>query len=179
MYSLLPERYIKNLRREYRLRLAATCLFFLTAAFAIGMVSLLPSYILSRGQESQAVTELDSLKKASAASGVDKAGQDVIALQSMISSLGNHQDAKPLSGVVEKIISHRPQSVILGTFDVSRDASSTATVLISGIALARESLISFKKELGNDPSFIKVEFPVSDLAKGHDIHFNMKVKVKI
>lgn len=179
MYTLLPEKYVAKLKREYRVRFATMFFFFITIALAIGAVSLFPSYILSRGQERQATQDLSSLKKIAATSGADQVEKDALNTKTLVRAITGHQDAVLLSDIVESIVAHRKSSVTISSLEVGRPSPTAVTARISGVALTRDALVAFKKELEGDARFIKVELPVSDLAKSKNIRFSMNLSIKI
>ena len=62
-YTLLPEKEIKTLKREYRIRLAIFLLFFMSCAVFVGTGSLVPAYVFSYSQEKETVSRLESFQK--------------------------------------------------------------------------------------------------------------------
>lgn len=179
MYSLLPEQNIKAIQREYRLRLVAVFVCFLAVVLVIGAFALVPSYILSREQESQAQSNVASMKQQRAAKGVDQNERDLISAQALITAAKQHSDGTALSAIVEHIVAHHVAGVLVTSFAINREATSTALIQMSGLAMTRERLVAFKKELERDPAVKKVELPVSDLAKSKDIQYNILVTLAL
>jgi hypothetical protein len=178
MYKLLPEKYIAGLKREYHFRLVTACFFFIGIAILVGGVALAPSYILSKAQGKQAITEMNELKKNSATSGADKAEQEALAVKSFIDALKGHEDPLALSELIEAIVAYRGRTITIASLDAMKDSPNTAVVHISGLSPTRDSLITFKKNLESDPRFTKVDLPVSDLAKSKNIRFTITARIK-
>ena len=179
MYTLLPEKYVAKLKREYRVRFAAMFFFFITIALVVGAVSLFFFFILSKEQEKQASHDLANLKKIAATSGADQVEKDALNTKTLVRAITGHQDAVLLSDIVESVVSHRKSSITLSSLEVSRPSPATVSARISGVALTRDALVAFKKELESDARFTKVELPVSDLAKSKNIRFSMSLSIKI
>ena len=62
-YTLLPEKEIRELKREYRIRLFISILFFISIAIVIGIFSLMPAFIMSYSQEKSALNQIELVRK--------------------------------------------------------------------------------------------------------------------
>ena len=70
-YTLLPEKEIKTLKREYRMRLVIFFLFFMSVAVLAGIFSLTPGFVLSYTQEKEALEHLKKVEKSRKDKGLD------------------------------------------------------------------------------------------------------------
>jgi hypothetical protein len=179
-YTLLPEKEIKKLRREYRIRLTIFLLFFMSCSVFVGIISLMPAYIYSYTQEKEALDKLEELQAKRKSDTIGPIKKELSDNTIVINKIKNINDSVIYSNIVSKIISQKPSGVSIKSFDMQAaggSATSTVTVAIQGKALTRESLVAFKDRLTKDPLITKVELPVSDLAKSRDISYSIKVSI--
>lgn len=178
-YTLLPETEIRVLRREYRIRLFVILLFFLSIALLIGIISLIPSFAVSRTEESKIVEQVEKMKKERIAKGVSKIDKELTQIQSIVTRVLVKKDYIPFSENVEKIGKYRTKGLFIKSFDLSYDdaSASTTKAYIQGSSLTREALIQFKKNIESDGSFKNIELPISDLAKNKNITFSMRFNI--
>jgi len=83
-----------------------------------------------------------------------------------------HHNITPL---IVDITFSTPEEIILTSLNINYNQK---TVAFSGIADTRQSLLDFQETLKNNPLYIHVESPVSDLTKKENIAFNISVNLK-
>lgn len=180
MYTLLPEQQIKNLQREYYIRLLILFLFCISGAIWIGIGSLLPSYIISVVQEQHAENHLKDIQKTTKTPINMSTAAEVTTANAAIQLVKNGQDTLLFSAVVEDIVNHRIPGIVLSSITVSHapaDGNQNQTsISVRGNAATRDALVAFQRSLVADPALIKVDLPISNLAKGSDIDFTMTMK---
>jgi hypothetical protein len=178
-YTLLPESEIRVLRREYRVRLFVILLFFLSIAIVIGIISLIPSFTVSRTEESKIIEQVEKMKKDRIAKGVSKIDKELTQIQSIVSRVLVKKDYIPFSEAVEKIGKYKTNGLFIKSFELSYEDSSATTTkaYIQGSSLTREALIQFKKNIESDSGFKNIELPISDLAKNKNITFSMRFNI--
>ncbi len=177
-YTLLPDEEIKELRKEYRVRLFIISIFFISLAIVVGILSLFPAYMMAYSPESWALTRSDEVQVNKQVVSTEDKQKELASSQQAIAKLTAGEDNTSYSGIIQDVLSHRSSGIFITSFEISRVAgtSTTPDILVSGKANSREALIAFKKKLENDAKFKKVELPVSDLAKSKDIKFSLKIK---
>ena len=62
-YTLLPEKEAGALRLEYKIRILIVLLFFVSCAVIVGIISLIPGYVISSIKENELTSKMDELKK--------------------------------------------------------------------------------------------------------------------
>ncbi len=176
-YTLLPHEEIKSLRREYRTRLFVIASFFISCAVVFGIISLIPSYIFSHGQESGVQERLEKLQKSRKASGTDQIEKDIAQSRAIAEKIMVDKNKIIYSESIQKILSHRSPQILLSSFEISHALGTTTPyeAIIQGKALTREALLEFKKGLESDTSFSEVDLPLSDLAKSKNISFALRL----
>ena len=179
MYTLIPQKYVKYLTYEYRLRFIVMLLIFLSAALWVGIVSLFPSYIVSVTEETYAVRQANSIKgnatsKTSVALNHQIAGINVLA-----GSILGAQDTSFFSNLVEDLAKHKVPGISITSFEIVRipNASSTSavTVVIRADAATRELFSAFEKSIESDTRVAKVDFPVSNFAQSKNVKFSLVI----
>ena len=178
-YTLLPEKEIKALKREYRMRLVIFFLFFMSVAVLAGIFSLTPGFVLSYTQEKEALSHLKNVEKNRKDNGLDSIVKELNETNTIIKKLEDHSGDLVYSRIIFQIIGHKTSGLTIKSFDISKspNATSTADVVIQGKATTRDSLISFKNKLEADPLISNLQLPVSDLAKSKDISYSIKISI--
>ncbi len=177
MYTLLPEQQIKNLAREYHVRLLILGFFCLSGAIWIGVGSLLPSYIISVMQQQNAQKHLAEIEKTTKTPVNASVAAEVAASNAQILLIKNAQDPVVFSAIIEDLANRRTAGISLSGMEVVHapgDGNPNKTsVVIRGKAATRDGLVAFQHALGADPEFTKVYLPISNLAKGTNIDFSI------
>ncbi|MEK7463707.1 MAG: hypothetical protein AAB610_01125 [Patescibacteria group bacterium] len=179
-YTLLPEKEIKSLKKEYRTRLFIVLIFFVSCGILTGIVSLIPAYIFSYTQEKEAIKNLQSLQESRRERGTDVVVDDLASAQSLIEDLKKHQDSAEFSQIISEIVLRKPAQVSISSFQLGSSgetASSSLEVIVQGKAMTRDSLVNFKKILEQNPLILKIDLPISDLAKSKDVSFALKLVI--
>ena len=99
----------------------------------------------------------------------------VVATNNLVRTLSAAQDSIFFSSIVEDVVSHRTDGVVITSLSLSHVPNTTnqSSIAISGNALTRDNLVAFERSLEADPQFTKVVLPVSNLARDTDINFNI------
>ena len=179
-YTLLPPEEMKALRHEYRVRFFIILAFFVSCGIVLGIISLIPAYMLSRSQEADMVERTQALEQSRKASGADQIEKDLEQAQIMAEKISADQNKIVYSDSLQKIVSHRTPQVTLSSFQITRDSGTSTPyeVVVAGKAATRDALLTFKSGLENDPAFSSVDLPLSDLAESKDISFSLKLTIK-
>ena len=177
-HTLLPDEEIKELRKEYRVRLFIISLFFISLAIVVGILSLFPAYMSVYSPESWALTRSDEVQVNKQVVSTEDMQKELVLAQQAIAKLTAGEDGTSYSDIIQDILAHRSAGIFITSFEMSRvvGTSTTPDITVSGKASSREALIDFKKRLEGDVKFKKVELPVSDLAKSKDVKFSLKIK---
>ena len=178
-YTLLPEKETKALKREYRTRLFVVLLFFVSCGVFMGIMSLVPAYILSYTQEKRALEDLRVMEKGRQDRGADTILKELASSTEITNRLKANEDSVVFGDIISRIIIHKPGQVSLTSFQILKVPAegappSRVEVILQGKALTREALVVFKKQLESNPLISGVNLPLSDLAKSKDILFTVK-----
>lgn len=178
-YMLLPKEEMKLLRKEYRLRLCIIALFFISCAVVVGIIALVPAYLEAQQKMAEAQSRLAAYEKSEVASGANQIEKELIQTQVLAEKILAEENNVIASEIIQKIVSHRSNSISLFSFQFSREAgtSTPTSVVVQGRAATRENLLAFKKALESDKTFSAVDLPLSDLAKSRNISFTVRFTI--
>jgi hypothetical protein len=175
-YTLLPEENIKTLKRDYRIRIFITLMIFIASGITIGILSLLPSYIVSYTLEKNLINKVQNIQKDRAADGIDNVISELKKSYTFVGALRTDKSKISFTSNIETILALKPKNVSLTSFEIasSSKVDGISDIVVQGIASTRESLLSFKKSIESNPVISKVELPISDLTKNKDLPFAMR-----
>lgn len=183
-YTLLPEREIRILKREYRTRLVVILLFFMSLSVVVGIISLVPAYVFSSFQEKEASANLNNIKNSDQKNEFESAIKELTSTNDLVKRLNGNKSPMVSSEVVGRIISNKSAGIKLnsiqfsGVSDSAKNATTSVTqIIIQGRSVDRETLVKFKNSLEADELFTKIELPVSDLTKSKDITFSVRLSI--
>ncbi|MEN9912700.1 MAG: hypothetical protein RLY66_108 [Candidatus Parcubacteria bacterium] len=172
-HSFLPSQDQKALKKRYRLHATVVALFLLSVVGIIGIGSLFPAYVEVSFEERD---QNASLKDGADKEGVQSIADIISELQSdaiLTRELSNTLTEERSSDFIKEVISARA-SVKVHSISIPEVSTTSAVIVIQGIAPTRESLVSFKTRLEGLANGNKVELPISELAKSKDIPFSFK-----
>lgn len=180
-YTLLPKHDIDVLKREYRIRVFTLFLLLLSCSIVIGIGALIPAYIYSYYQEQNTIKELKNVQDKKESQGIYSIVKNLEDSEKFIKKLKDDNQSISFSGTIDRIMNHSSDLVLINSFQViytPKSATSSADIIIQGKSPKRESLFLFKKKLESDRNIYDIEMPISDLAKGSDIPYAIKLKLR-
>lgn len=171
--NLLTKTEKEILKKGLRLRFIIVGMYLLSFSLLLGFVTLLPAYFLMKESLSRPEVQNSTrdLNENSAKEILDlpvKIDLRLKILQSNLMSLS-------ATDAFYKITNQLSGKIVLNSILFSRDKEYKEKrgihILISGIALNRDSLMSFSKLLKESNFFSLVDIPVSSLTKEKDLPF--------
>lgn len=180
-YTLLPEKEMRRLRREYRVRVFIFLLFFISCAITVGIGFLIPSYILSYNQEKESIKKIESIQKDREVSGIDNILKELSNSSDLLKKLKVDENPVIFSDIIKIVLNYKSGGVSIQAIQITKntEASSTVEMILQGKATTRERVLEFKKKLEQDERIVKVELPISDLAKSKDLVFSIRITLNI
>lgn len=172
MINLIPSQQKKKMQRDFLMRVSVVALFTIGFTILIGSVALLPSYF-------HVIVKSNLVKQKLAIqenTPVPEVESEVMAkVEDLNKKLGLIENAKANNFLVsrrviddiilKKIPEIKIESIYYGSTIKGRE------IRINGSAPSREKLLIFRLALENDPSFSRVDLPISNFVKGSDIKF--------
>lgn len=173
MLKLLTEEERKKVAHEYHSRRAAVIIVALVSILIVGIIGLLPSYILSSTRYKEAlewdrVVDNSSLKE-------DEAELQAWLAETnrRLTALSPKLDVDRPSDFIKKVLGQKVSGISITNFSWGK-VSGKVTLSVSGEASSRQALVAFKDRLSASGYFSDVTLPVSDLAKDKEISFQIK-----
>ena len=174
MYKLLTEEANAKAHKEYLYRRSVTILMASVVVFFIGLAGLFPSFILSSTKKFELIERVRMVNQGGVKdSGVDP-GSWLASLNLKLQILAPELDNIRPSYSIEDVIQQKALGVRIMSFSWSYDKDKS-TLSLAGTAINRDALLKFQKNLISSGKFSEVTLPVSNLAKGKDINFQMAV----
>ena len=103
-YTLLPEKEIKTLKREYRIRLAIFLLFFMSCAVFVGTGSLVPAYVFSYSQEKETVSRLESFQKDRKDRGINEVSKSLNDINEVTKRIKDYKNSVEYSKIISPFL---------------------------------------------------------------------------
>jgi len=176
MRNLLSEETKHEIKREYQLRLLLVLTVFLSISVIIGGISVFPSYVVSKAHESAVKSQVQF-------SGMiletDKQSASTIVRRTKIELklLSELKERKPFSSWVNEIVESKPDGVAINKLVYrALGGGENSSLVINGVARAREDLLLFERDLKSVPDFVSVILPISNLAEDKDILFSIRIE---
>ena len=173
MFKLLTEEERRKVAHEYAIHRAIVMLLALIGVFVVGIIGLLPSYVLSNARENEA------LERTRIMSGSVEREDDAL-LQAWLEEtnrklqvLSPTRDTDRPSDFIAKILDQRVAGIVITGFSWVK-VKDKITLSASGVASSRQSLITFGNRINALKYFSEVALPISNLAKDRDIDFQIK-----
>jgi hypothetical protein len=176
MINLIPPTAKKRIVLEYWLRVLTVWLALCVVAALFGLLIMLPTYVLVRGQ-------VDAYKGSAAEASAKIADYEGVA-KSLVSA---SQNAKTVLDTIktEQISTHlelfdrlESEDLVLTDVLVTRGVDGFEPISLKGTAINRQAIANFRDRLLSEPTVESVDFPISSLAKDRDIPFTMTVVLK-
>src|SRR3990167_9368714 len=174
MFKLLTEEERQKVAHEYAMRRAIVILLTLILVLVVGIIGLLPSYVLSNARENEALERMRIM--CSVGEREDDATLQVWLKETnrKLQVLSPALDTDRPSDFIEKILDQRITGIAVTDFSWAR-AKDKVILSINGVATSRQSLITFENRINSSKYFSEVALPISNLAKDKDIDFQIKL----
>lgn len=175
MRNLLLEKDKKILQKEYFLRVALVSLSFSFFIIIIGIVFLFPSYFVSITKE-KAIKNQTEITQAS----IDIREQsaqttELLVAQEKLKLFSSDENKTLSTDIFEMAVVAKPKGVQLSRLFLKRNEEQEDDLVIEGIALNRETLLSFQKTLQQESLFETVKLPIARFAFDQDINFSIQI----
>lgn len=188
MRNLLPKDKKKIVDREYLLRAIVVSLWLAFLVCGIGVVLILPSYLLVQSQTSALYARKNLIDQTMVIQKEDVAVEDLKKAQKYIQKLKGATEKSFSRELLNSVIRSAPVDVDLTGFMYKSalvkgkeegENGGKSTLRIKGIASDRSTLILFSDTLRKLDSVSEVNLPVSQLARRENIPFTLTLEGKI
>lgn len=182
MINLLPQPYLRELRREQLRRVFVVCgLLAIIVAF-VNITLLFPPLLFLRFREASIEREIAIANQApeiQRASGIE---QRITELNAHLGAFERNEKATgmPISQLFEPALLARDHAIAITslTFLPSDENRAASRLLIRGSAETRNALLRFADRLKTEHRYSSVVLPVENLLRDRDILFSLTVDVR-
>lgn len=172
----MPNQDQRALKRSYRTRVFAVTYIMLACAVLAATIALVPSYAKVAAERDAQTAELASISQA-VAPGSDALRTELDSDMRRLRTLATSDPVRPSLLIAETISARGP--VRINALSIEAMSSTTATLVVQGIAPTRDTLVAFKNRLENMIPGNKVELPISELTKSKDISFSLRFTTQL
>lgn len=177
-HTLIPAQERAAIHSEYHVRVAIVLISTVAVAVAVGIVALFPAYMSALAAEGQARADIQALRSNSEAEGLSKIETELAADKKLITALAKGSQKSQISELVRLVVATRGP-VTISSFTADRQGTSTAQLVLKGVAPARADLLAFKSRLEALAVGTKADLPISDLKKSVNLPFSIKLTMPI
>lgn len=173
MFKLLTEEERQKVVHEYVMHRAIVILYSFILVLVIGIIGLLPSFVLSNARQNDMLERTRILGN----SGEEKDELDLQAwlkeVNLKLQILSPALDTERPSDFIDRILDQKITGISITDFSL-RKVKDKTTLSVNGLALDRQSLITFENRISSSKYFSGVTLPISNLAKDRNIDFQIK-----
>jgi len=174
MINLLLKKNKKEISREFIMRFFVVFLIVVFFGFLSSFLMLFPSYSLTLSKEKAVNRNIDIFEKT-----IDFRKKDLqVSLlnkeNEKISFLDGVEDIYP-TDFIAKFVDLKPSNLKITGIFYEIDSKKEKSFTLKGTYKKRGDLIDFADKLEGEDCFSKVDFPVSNLVKGEEPTFSIKI----
>lgn len=162
----------------YRIHVIIVALFLLSVVGLIGLGSLFPAFISAYSEEHVQLDMVASLKESKDTSESSKIQKELQADGAKITVLRQVAATVRPSAIISRVVEVRGP-VRISSIVLSDVSTTTALIVMQGVAPTREALVTFKTRLEGLSPGNKVDLPISGFARSKDLPFSLKVTHKL
>ncbi len=133
-------------------------------------------------QANDSIRKFDTVQKSRESRGIDLALKELKQSNDIVKKLKADDSNLQFSVIIQKVLENKLPDITFSAIQISKSndksASSSMEVIVQGKSQSRESLLAFKKNLEANPAILKVDLPISDLAKSKNIAFAFRLLLK-
>jgi len=173
MFKLLTEEEKQKVAHEYAARRIIIVLYALILVLVVGIIGLLPSYVLSTARQNE-VSEHTKITGNSLLKGDESELKAWLAqINKKLDVLSPKLDTYEPSIFIERILDQKINGIRINGISWTRSEDGLE-FSVEGVAVDRQILVAFKDRINDSEDFSSVVLPISDLAQDVDIDFQIK-----
>jgi hypothetical protein len=173
MINLIPNEEKKKMVHDFYMRVAAMFFFMLGGSALLASAALLPAYFFA-GEKRSSIDDKLQAQQNDPVPTVDQRTSAIITeVNRKIAVVEADQKNQFLVSqkVINQILVNKMPDIKLTDITYENNTERGKKIGINGTAPSRERLLMFRKALEDDPSFKKVDLPISNFIKGSNIEF--------
>lgn len=170
LHNLLTPEMKHAVRVRYYTRVASVVAALGTGSVLLGVVSLVPTYVVVEGELTTIRDELAGREAGAEDRKTLEAG--VAETRQLLAVFEPHLAQQDLTAYLDLLFAQQPSAVRITGIAFERGAQS---LLVSGLAKTRGDLVDFVARLEQHENVEKVALPIEDLARSVDLPFSISV----
>ncbi len=173
MFNLLPDLLKEAIHREFKMRLAVFIVAGILSTLCVGIILLIPSYLLSRTIENE-VTVTKGLIDKSLSSKENATLKITLAeTREVLDLLSSKEESSTISTLLKQVIALKSDSISITRLSYTALSDKERQLTVAGIAENRDTLLAFKKKIGESKLFFRIDLPISNFTDETNILFTM------
>ncbi|OHA17216.1 MAG: hypothetical protein A3C79_02740 [Candidatus Taylorbacteria bacterium RIFCSPHIGHO2_02_FULL_45_28] len=173
-HNFLPAKEQNAFKRVYHIHVAIVALFLASVVVLIGLGSLFPVFISVYIEERMQLDTIASLKESKDTNESTRIQKELQVDGARMMILSQITKTVRPSDIIARMIGVRG-SVRISSIVLNDVSTSTATIVMQGVAPTREALVLFKTQLEALSPGNKVDLPISGFARSRDLPFAIKI----
>ncbi|PIP55797.1 MAG: hypothetical protein CO183_00225 [Candidatus Zambryskibacteria bacterium CG_4_9_14_3_um_filter_42_9] len=176
MFKLLTEEERQKVSSVYSTRRAIIIFISLIVVLVVGIIGLLPSYVISNARQNEIIEYEKIMANNSRDTGVDEKALNAWLedINQKLQILSPALDTDSPSAFIDKILGQKISGITITGFSWIR-IKDEISLSIDGVATDRQSLVMFENNINSSEYFSMVTLPLSNLAKEKNIDFQIKL----
>lgn len=173
MINLIPPEALKEVKKEYWIRVCSVWAMLVGTAFFIVAIFHIPVHQLLEAQKD---SYQEAYANATEQTGEFKTAEESIKNTNAVASLLVKKDEQiAFSAVLKTIDSLVQDGITIENYSFTRKGEGLGPIAVSGRADGRTSLTNYKNAIESNQLFKAATIPLSDLAKDKDIPFTITI----
>ncbi|KKQ82938.1 MAG: hypothetical protein UT07_C0014G0014 [Parcubacteria group bacterium GW2011_GWB1_38_8] len=177
MFKLLTEEERNKVVHEYNMRRAIVILYALILIFVVGIIGLLPSYVLSNARQTEILERTRIIDKSILKGDEPELQKWLTQINNKLEVLSPKLDTDRPSDFIEKMLEQKISGIFIDSISWT-NSEGKRELSVSGTALNRQTLVTFKDSINDSGYFSSVTLPISNLTQDTDINFQIKFSPK-
>ncbi|MDP3996586.1 MAG: hypothetical protein Q8P86_02745 [bacterium] len=179
MFNLLTKEEKRSLRKEYRLRLAVVVLWFSFITGVLGLVFLVPVYVVSLQKEEISLANYRAVEESLEIKNEEELSLSLQDAELKLNTLLDNKEEVSVHDFLSDILNIKGDDIKIYSLTMLKSKEKKKEekheLMLSGVAANRAGLVEFANSLENHLLIREVELPISNFAKENDIEFMITI----
>lgn len=176
MFSLLPEKYKKSLKKEYALRRWIVTFGFVGILATVCIILYVPFFVLAQIESSVLQEKINQFKSTVEDESGKEFRGELNEIKKTLNLLNGNENEELMTELFSHIIEETGSEIRITNMTYRASDTNQFEISIAGVSSTRDALRAFGKRLEGREVFESVNLPVSNFAQNVDIRFALTIK---